>query len=242
MSVPASPTISRRAGWRARERRSAAARRRRGRAIIRSAGASSYSIATVTRWPSARRTRAQRAAVVRLPPLDWRFAGVISVIRMVSTIEIPEVQRVPAAWLADIVRDARATTLAFVRDLDAGQLMGPKLDIVNPLLWEIGHVAWFQHHFVRRWLDDRAPLLPGTRALYDSMRVAHDDRWDLTLPSLDGTLRYLTDVCETVLARLDQPLASPRDSYLYQLLTFHADKAHEALASSRRTRGYRAPR
>src|SRR5258706_7513862 len=142
MSVPASPTISGRAGWRARNRAIAAALRQACRAIIRSAGASSYSIATVTRWPSARSTCAQRAAVVRLPPLDCRFAGVISVIRMAATIEIPEVQRVPAAWLADIVRDARATTLAFVRDLDAGQLMGTQLDIVNPLLSEISHVAW----------------------------------------------------------------------------------------------------
>ena len=120
--------------------------------------------------------------------------------------------------------------------------MGPKLDIVNPLLWEIGHVAWFQDHFVRRRLDDRAPLLAGADELYDSMRVAHDDRWDLPLPSLDGTLRYLDQVCETVLARLDQPLAGAPDSYLYQLVTFHEDMHDEAFAYSRQTLGYRAPR
>ncbi|MBI3514813.1 MAG: ergothioneine biosynthesis protein EgtB, partial [Proteobacteria bacterium] len=71
---------------------------------------------------------------------------------------------------------------------------------------------------------------------------AHDDRWDLKLPSLDGTLRYLNDVCETVLARLDRPLASARDSYLYQLVTFHEDMHDEAFAYSRQTLGYPAPR
>ncbi len=157
-------------------------------------------------------------------------------------LDPPVVERVPAAWLADIVRDARAATLSFVQDLDPGQLMGPKLDIVNPLLWEIGHVAWFQDHFVRRWLDDRPPLLGEADALYDSMKVAHDDRWDLPLPSLDGTLRYMNDVCETVLARLDKPLASPRDSYFYQLVTFHEDMHDEAFAYSRQTLAYPAPR
>jgi iron(II)-dependent oxidoreductase len=159
-----------------------------------------------------------------------------------AKLEPPRTERVPTAWLADIVRDARATTLAFVQDLDAGQLMGPKLDIVNPLLWEIGHVAWFQDHFVRRWLDDRPPLRAGADALYDSMRVAHDDRWDLPLPSLDATLGYLTEVCDTVLARLDAPLASAPDSYFYQLVTFHEDMHDEAFAYSRQTLGYPPPR
>jgi iron(II)-dependent oxidoreductase len=160
----------------------------------------------------------------------------------VAKPETPVTERVPAARLADIVRDARAQTLAFVQDLDAGQLMGPKLDIVNPLIWEIGHVAWFQDHFVRRWLDDRAPLLPQADALYDSMKVAHADRWDLDLPSLDGTLGYLNAVRDVVLARLDAPLASAQDSYHYQLVTFHEDMHNEAFAYSRQTLGYPAPR
>jgi iron(II)-dependent oxidoreductase len=45
-----------------------------------------------------------------------------------------------SAW----VHDARARTLQLVADLDDGQLMGPRLPIVNPLLSEIGHAAWFQ--------------------------------------------------------------------------------------------------
>ena len=40
--------------------------------------------------------------------------------------------------------DARRHTLSLVADLSDEQLIGPHLQIVNPLLWEIGHVAWFQ--------------------------------------------------------------------------------------------------
>src|SRR5262245_16435356 len=83
-----------------------------------------------------------------------------------------------AAW----VRDARARTLALVADLSDEQLLGPRLAIVNPLLWEIGHVAWFQE----KWALRRASQ-PSVRAnadsLYDSAAIAHDTRWDLGLPS-----------------------------------------------------------
>ena len=46
--------------------------------------------------------------------------------------------------LAQWVRDARERSLALVADLSPEQLEGPRLAIVNPLHWEIGHVAWFQ--------------------------------------------------------------------------------------------------
>lgn len=136
-----------------------------------------------------------------------------------------------------MVRDARRATLAFAAGLDADQLMGPKLDIVNPLLWEIGHVAWFQEHFILRRLDGAASLRTDADALYDSMRVAHDDRWDLPLPSLDWTKAYAQDVQEAILARLTEPLASVTDSYFYQLVTFHEDMHTEAFSYSRQTLG-----
>ena len=152
------------------------------------------------------------------------------------------VQRVSAQYLTTIVRDARAATLAFLKDIGPDRLMGPKLDIVNPLLWEIGHVAWFQERFVLRQLEDRPPILANADALYDSMRVAHDDRWDLPLPSLAGTLAYLDAVSDALLTRLTAPLASEDDSYFYQLVTFHEDMHDEAFAYSRQTLGYPPPR
>src|SRR5258706_10401784 len=74
------------------------------------------------------------------------------------------------------------------------------------------------------------------------MRVAHDDRWDLPLPSLAGTLAYLDAVSDALLKRLTSPLASEDDSYFYQLVTFHEDMHDEAFAYSRQTLGYPPPR
>jgi iron(II)-dependent oxidoreductase len=42
-----------------------------------------------------------------------------------------------ASELARTLVDARSRTLALVTDLTDEQLMGPRLPIVNPLLWEI---------------------------------------------------------------------------------------------------------
>ena len=57
---------------------------------------------------------------------------------------------VSAEYLKTIMRDARARTLELVAGLDDEQVMGPKLQIVNPLRWEIGPVAWFHEKFILR--------------------------------------------------------------------------------------------
>ena len=72
----------------------------------------------------------------------------------------------PDAVLAAWVRDARQKTLEVVADLSDEQLMGPQLRIVNPLLWEIGHVTWFAGPSPERWTracgSERGPLSSGS--------------------------------------------------------------------------------
>ena len=84
---------------------------------------------------------------------------------------------------------ARARSARITADLRDERLLGPRLAIVNPPLWEIGHVAWFQEHWCLRYRETGmlgASMLPMADALYDSAKVAHDTRWDLPLPSLDA--------------------------------------------------------
>ena len=45
--------------------------------------------------------------------------------------------------LIEAIGDARQRTLELIAGLDSQQLIGPQIDTVNPLLWEIGHVAYF---------------------------------------------------------------------------------------------------
>jgi iron(II)-dependent oxidoreductase len=143
--------------------------------------------------------------------------------------------------LADL-RDARARTLELVHDLAGARLLGPRLDIVNPPLWEIGHVAWFHELFILRGLDARAPILPHADSLYDSASVAHDRRWELALPDLERTLAYLRAVEQALAARLERRSPSAQEAYRYRLTTFHEDMHGEALAYTRQTLGDAAPR
>jgi iron(II)-dependent oxidoreductase len=143
--------------------------------------------------------------------------------------------------LTDMLRDSRARTLELVAGLDPEQLFGPRLDIVNPLIWEIGHLAWFHEHFALRPLHGGDTLLPNADALYDSSAVPHDVRWDLPLPSLSGTLDYMRRVQDALVARLEGTHGSERESYLYQLTTFHEDMHDEAFTYTRQTLGYPEP-
>ncbi len=147
----------------------------------------------------------------------------------------------PSRQLADWVRDARKRTADLVADLGDDQLMGPRLDIINPFLWELGHVAWFQEKWVLRRGGQKSIRADADR-LYDSAGVAHDSRWDLPLPGREETLRYLGDVRDRVLDRLAQYGSNPEECYFALLAVFHEDMHAEAFTYTRQTLGYAAPR
>jgi len=148
---------------------------------------------------------------------------------------------IPHSHLAHMLEDARARTLELVTDLDDQQLLGKHLDIINPLLWEIGHVAWFHEKWILRNLYGRPPLRPDADELYDSMAVAHDVRWDLPLPSVQETLAYMEGVKQACLDRLQGETATDEQAYFYPLTTFHEDMHTEAFTYTRQTLGYARP-
>ena len=105
--------------------------------------------------------------------------------------------------LAEWVRDARERTFELVADLTDEQLMGPQLSTINPLLWEIGHHAWFQSKWALRYAGGQEPVRADEDALYDSIAIAHGTRWDLPLPSLAETLAYAREVRDRLQDALD---------------------------------------
>jgi iron(II)-dependent oxidoreductase len=132
--------------------------------------------------------------------------------------------------------------------IDGAQLFGPKLAIVNPPLWEIGHVGWFQEHWCLRWPMGRdagsalAPsILPHADALYNSSTVPHDTRWDLPLPGLAATRSYLSAVLEKTLERLAHEPENESLAYFARLATLHEDMHAEALHYTHQTLGYAEP-
>jgi len=145
-----------------------------------------------------------------------------------------------SSLIADL-NDTRHRTLALVDNLDQQQLIGPKLATVNPLLWEIGHVAYFHELWILRHLDGATPLLPNADALFDSITVAHDDRWDLPLPTLAQTKAYMQQVLDTEISRLHSKTLTEKDIYLTRYALFHEDMHTEAYTYTRRTLNYPAP-
>ena len=146
------------------------------------------------------------------------------------------------AKLAVLMRDFRDRTLALVADLDDQQMIGPRLVIVNPPLWEIGHVAWFAEFWVLRHLRGHKPLFETGDQLYNSTDVAHDTRWELLLPSRQQTIDYMATVLGHCLEGIENKRELTTDEfYFYLLALFHEGMHAEALAYTRQTLAYAPP-
>ena len=151
-----------------------------------------------------------------------------------------------AAQLVAALKETRPCTLQLVTDLSEPQLMGPRLPIVNPLRWEIGHVAWFQEFWLLRHLGHQPPILEQGDELYDSARVAHDTRWDLPLLETGKTLAYMEQVLERVIETRDESgsLADAEGydrEYFLNLVLLHEQMHDEAIMYTRQTLSYPSP-
>ncbi len=151
------------------------------------------------------------------------------------------------------LEEARARLLELVSDLDDQQMIGPLLAIVNPLRWEIAHVAFFQEFWSLRHLRGMDPIYPEPSAwpsdkMYDSARVAHDTRWDLPLPSKRETIDYMSRILDRVIDETlksdGRRLVDPNgydEAYFLHLSLLHEDMHNEAITYTRQTLGCSAP-
>ena len=121
-----------------------------------------------------------------------------------------------ASRLASALREVRNRTLqVFDAYMRAGMLKVPQTSELNPPLWELGHIGWFQELWTSRnpardtgaRCDPDFVRLPSLMAqsdsLYDSSAVAHDRRWSLPLPTTDATKDYLVATLEKTLGLLE---------------------------------------
>lgn len=143
-----------------------------------------------------------------------------------------------APALAQALVDAREYTRRLYAHLTAGQCLFPRIALVNPPRWELGHIGWFQEYWCRRYRRDApaAPLpsrLRDADAWWDSSRVAHATRWDLPLPDWNGIHAYLDATLADTLAAL----AASRDGerYFFELALYHEDMHVEALLMTLQT-------
>ena len=154
--------------------------------------------------------------------------------------------------LAAALSDARHYTLTLFDSLaaagyDQAQRV-PRLSILNPPLWELGHIAWFAEWFVLREAisshpaDAQAPgLLARGDDWFDSNLVAHRSRWTLDLPGPGAIKTYCREVNDRILDRLARaPGAGPgldAALYPYRLALAHEDMHGEAFLYTMQTLG-----
>ena len=153
-----------------------------------------------------------------------------------------EVRRAaPVALAAALVASRRDTLATFAiceRSLRALEV--PQRATLNPPLWELGHIGWFQEFWIARnpqraagaGADPLAPRLFGVcenaDALYDSGAVPHATRWSLPLPDADATRTDLAAQLAQTLALLHDAAGDDMALYFHRLALLHEDMHHEA--------------
>lgn len=142
-----------------------------------------------------------------------------------------------AGWVDDSCRRA----IELTADLSDEQMVGPLLPTVNPMIWEIGHLAWFQEKFVLREACQEPPILEYGDAIYDSGAIPHDTRWRLVLPSRQQTVSYMREVAERVAAKVLDPAATDVVRHFARYTVHHYDTHAEALTYTRQSLGYPPP-
>ena len=148
-----------------------------------------------------------------------------------------------ASLLARLLCASRARTLALVDAYEAALGAGlpvPCSPQLNPPLWELGHIGWFQEYWLARnpqrtmgtKADPDAPrmasCLPHADALYNSSLVPHASRWHLPLPDLHATKAFLKTTLAATLTLLADESNSDAALYFYRLALFHEDMHSEA--------------
>jgi gamma-glutamyl hercynylcysteine S-oxide synthase len=156
-----------------------------------------------------------------------------------------------AEYLRSALLRTRERTLGLLADYVAG--LGEDCRVpcrlgLNPPLWELCHVAWFQDWWLARNPDwhlgtacipdgpRHASRLPNADIRLNSSAIAHDTRWNIGLPDLEETRQYLAQSLEDTLGLLDeanalcqrQPRLSDQYLYFFRLSVLHEQMHNEA--------------
>lgn len=148
--------------------------------------------------------------------------------------------------LADALCAARNYTLALFERFESSGLDNssnvPYSHIINPPLWEFGHLAWFAEWYVLREAASSAPdaarspsLLTCGDAWFDSNTVAHQTRWNLALASTGALKTYCHEVLDRCIDKLSRCDDSDQTLYPYRLVLAHEDMHGEALLATLQT-------
>ena len=148
-----------------------------------------------------------------------------------------------AKELTAALQELRTHTLSAFRAYERANLLHiPYQPELNPPLWELGHIAWFQEYWIGRnkhrsegtdWQIGRpqnTSLLITSDQWFDSAKVQHVTRWDQALLTRETCLTYAEQTMEQTLALLQVDAQSGSTLYFYWLVLQHEAMHLEASA------------
>ncbi|MEO7886573.1 selenoneine synthase SenA [Polaromonas sp.] len=149
--------------------------------------------------------------------------------------------------------DARNHTLRLTGHIHQARLSGdspvPELPDLNPPLWLLGHLGWFQEWWVGRNMQRArgaqcepvharlASIEPNADRWWDPASTAPADRWRLGLPGMESCRAYLLDTLEGTLELLDKAGDDDDALYFYRLCLFYEDLQGEVIAHTAQALG-----
>ena len=171
-------------------------------------------------------------------------------------MESSQVRRAGKGLLSLALMDARNHTLRWLSAMEKA-LTDPPLAVpvqpeLNPPLWSLGHLGWFQEYWISRHVQRHrgehaepaslrlASIDPSADGWYDPTLVPHALRWQLALPDAQSTRQYLADTLETTLELLEHAPEEDDALYFFRLALFHEDIQCEAFAEMSQTLGFDA--
>ena len=172
---------------------------------------------------------------------------------LVQGIDSPDMRRAGRDLLSVALMDARNHTLHLAGQLamalEASGFDVPRLAELNPPLWQLGHIGWFQEWWITRNMqrlqgpraDPDATRLPSAEpqadAWWSASQTTHDQRWAISLPGYGHLQSYLLETLETTLELLEKSPDTDDALYFFRLALFHEDMQGEALVVMAQTLG-----
>lgn len=171
-------------------------------------------------------------------------------------IESSQMRRAGRDLLSLALMDSRNHSLRWMSAIEAalpGFAVSENLrEGLMPPLWSLGHLAWYQEHWISRNVQRQrgtqadptalrlASIEPRADQLFDPSVVSLELRWRIELPEPQAIRQYLADTLETTLELLDHASDDDDALYFFRLALFHEDAQLEAFAELSQTLGFDA--
>src|SRR3954463_13454611 len=141
--------------------------------------------------------------------------------------------RIDPRLTADQLLEARDRTFLLLAPLNDEELRTQHDPLMSPILWDLGHIAYFEELWLTRNLQGPIGFgeMPG---LFNPFEHPRSERGSLPLPTLDHCREIMQEIRDRVLARLaianfesSNPLL--RDGYVYQMVLQHEYQHNETI-------------